>query len=111
MSKKYGEPEQIARIKKEIEDTERMLSSADEHSRGDVGYFAHATKHLNIDEVKQSLSQQKRMLANMTPTPFKGQKANEAYSLAKRLKQQIINHMPKETYVAYPRGKDPVNKL
>jgi hypothetical protein len=110
MAKHYGEPEQIARIKKEIEDTERMLNSSDETRVSDVGYFEHAAKHLDIQEVRKSLAMQKKILADMTPTKFSGPKANEAYKYAKQLKQKIIEGMPKQTFVSYPRGQDPAGK-
>jgi len=109
--KHYGEPEQIARIKKEIEDTERMLSSSDEGRVGDVGYFEHAAKHLDVDEVRKSLAMKKRMLSNMTPAKLTGPKANQAYQMAKKLKEQIIANIPRERFVSYPREKDPSSKV
>lgn len=108
--KNFGEPEQIARVKAEIEDIERMLSSKDESARSDVGYFAHSSKRLDVEEVKKSLALKKKFLKDMTPTEFSPQKKNEAYAYAKKLKEQIINSMPKETFVSYPRGKDPSSK-
>lgn len=108
--KNFGEPEQIAKIKSEIEDIERMLSSKDENSRSDVGYFAHSSKRLDVDEVKKSLELKKKLLKEMTPTEFSPRKKNEAYAYAKKLKQKIIESMPTERYVTYPRAKDPADK-
>lgn len=108
--KKYGEPEQIKRVKAEIEDIERMISSKDETARSDVGYFEHSAKRLDVDEVKKSLAMKRKMLQNMTPTKFNPRQANEAYRYAKQLKQKIIENMPQERYVSYPRGQDPVSK-
>lgn len=110
MSKHFGEPEQIARVKAEIEDIERMLSSKDENARSDVGYFEHSAKRLDVEEVRKSLALKKKFLKDMTPTELSPRKKNEAYIYAKKLKQQIIDSVPRETFVSYPRGKDSVSK-
>ena len=105
----FAEPKLIASIKAEIEDTQRMLSSADEN-KSSVGYLEHSSKRFDPEEVQKALRQKKKHLAEVTPKKLTGAEANKAFEKAKKLKAWIISNIPRETYAMYPREKDPVRK-
>lgn len=108
--KVFGTPEQIAEVKQNIEETEKMLRSGDESRSSSVGYFAHSAKALDVEEVRKSLAVQKATLERITPHKLTGKKANKAYEYAKTLKTWIIEHQPKQTFAMYPRAKDSASK-
>lgn len=103
-------PTQIETIKAEIAEIKAMLDADDENRKSDVGNFRHSRAHLNVEEVKESIYARTKQLEIYTPTKLTGQSANKAYAYAKQLKTWIETNMPKETFVTYPREKDPASK-
>lgn len=115
MEKPFNPPElmtneQIASIKAEIEDIKQMINAGDETRRSDVGYFDHARTHLDIDEVKKAIRAREAQLEKYTPKKLTGEKANKALAYAKKLETWIAQNMPRETFVLFPRDKDPSTK-
>lgn len=106
----YMSQQELDQIKAEIKEIKAMIDSSDENKKSDVGNFEHSAKHLDIEEVKKSISHRELQLRKFTPKKFKGPQANKAYALAKKYKKWIKEHIPKETYFTYPRGKDEVGK-
>jgi hypothetical protein len=106
--KQYGTPEQIARIKAEIADEERMLNAADEGSGASVGYFQHSSRRIDQKDAKIAIAKKKKMLADMTPHKLKGADANKAYEEAKKLERWIKENQitAREGALGYKDGED-----
>lgn len=104
--------EQIVELKNEIAQKERMLAAADEKgAQSGVGFYEHAAKRITgIDQIKEEIAQKKRMIENGTPQKLSPTQANKAYKLAKQREEWIKANKPRQNYVRYPTGKDPVNR-
>lgn len=104
-------PEQRKEVKREIEDLTRMITAADEGRKGDVGYFRHSSSFIDPQEVKKSIILKKKRLADGTPKQFTGESANKAFRYAQNLKKWIIDNIPKEQHVRYPKQNESGNDI
>ncbi len=103
--------EQREEVKREIEDLTRMMNAGDEGKRGDTGYFHHSTQFIDPDDIKKAVAVKKHRIAQGTPHILKGESANKAFSSAKKLREYIINNMPRDQYVRYPETDEKGNEI
>ena len=101
--------EQIAEVKSDVEEIERMLKGSDEGNLGaekdGVGYFRHASDRLDVAEIQKELFVKKKRLRDGTPVKLTGEASNKAYAYAQKLRKAIIANIPKDIYIKYPKGQ------
>ena len=99
--KVFADPEQRAKLKKDIEGLVSMAASQGEDSTNEIGNYNFATKHLDLKEVRREIATKKKRLKDITPNPLTVNVQNLALQKARAIKTWIIENKPKEAYVRY----------
>ncbi len=109
--RQYLTAPQVKAIKQEVEELERMMEGAEDGNihaeRAGVGYFAHASKHIeDPSDLIAEISKKKKVLRDFSPTQLKGIAKDKAWGKYKQVAKWIHNNMPtaREFNTWYPKG-------